>query len=130
MGKVKYNEEMKLQTVKYVLEGGKSATKVAKELGIDTNTVCRWEWKIRRIMRENGFYPQTRKKWKPYRKAKVMVCIARTRSNATFCPIDLMNSGQEILPISPPTWGGFILPRSVYRNGSVHGFEKQRGDWI
>ena len=61
MGKVKYNEEMKLQTVKYVLEGGKSATKVAKELGIDTNTVCRWEWKIRRIMRENGFYPQTRK---------------------------------------------------------------------
>ena len=36
MGKVKYNEEMKLQTVKYVLEGGKSATKVAKELGIDT----------------------------------------------------------------------------------------------
>lgn len=41
MGKVKYNEEMKLQTVKYVLEGGKSATKVTKELGIDTNTVCR-----------------------------------------------------------------------------------------
>ena len=36
MGKVKYNEEMKLQTVEYVLEGGKSATKVAKELGIDT----------------------------------------------------------------------------------------------
>lgn len=42
MGKVKYSEEMKLQTVKYVLEGGKSATKVAKELGIDVNTVCRW----------------------------------------------------------------------------------------
>ena len=42
MGKVKYSEEMKLQTVKYVLEGGKSATKISKELGIDTNTVCRW----------------------------------------------------------------------------------------
>lgn len=42
MGKVKYGEEMKLQTVKYVLEGEKSATKVSKELGIDTNTVCRW----------------------------------------------------------------------------------------
>ena len=41
MGKVKYNEEMKLQTVKYVPPGGKSATKVAKELGIDGNTVCR-----------------------------------------------------------------------------------------
>ena len=42
MGKVKYNEEMKLQTVKYVIDVGKSAMKVAKELGIDTNTVCRW----------------------------------------------------------------------------------------
>ena len=42
MGKVKYSEEMKLQTVKYVLEGGRSATKVAKEPGIDVNTVCRW----------------------------------------------------------------------------------------
>ncbi len=42
MGKVKYSDEMKLQTVKYVLEGGKSATKISKELGIDTNTVCRW----------------------------------------------------------------------------------------
>lgn len=129
MGKVKYNEEMKLQTVKYVLEGGKSATKVAKELGIDTNTVCRWEWKIRRIMRENGFYPQMRKKRKPYRKAKSDGTYSENKVKRHFCPIDLMNSGQEILPISPPTWGG-ILPRSVYRNGSVHGFEKQRGDWI
>lgn len=38
MGKVKYSPEMKEQTVKYVLEGNKSATKVSKELGIDTNT--------------------------------------------------------------------------------------------
>ena len=36
MGKVKYNKEMKLQIVEYVPEGGKSATKVSKELGIDT----------------------------------------------------------------------------------------------
>lgn len=42
MGKVKYSEEMKLQTVKYVLKVAKSATKISKELGIDTNTVCRW----------------------------------------------------------------------------------------
>ena len=42
MGKVKYSEEITLQTIKYVLEGDKSATMVAKELGIDTNTVCRW----------------------------------------------------------------------------------------
>ena len=42
MGKVKYSSEMKKQTVKYVLEGGKSASKTAEELGIDKNTVCRW----------------------------------------------------------------------------------------
>lgn len=36
MGKIKYSEEMKLQTVKYVLDGGKSATKVAKELGMES----------------------------------------------------------------------------------------------
>ena len=42
MEKVKYNEEMKPQTVKYLLDGGKSATKVAKEPRIDTNTVYRW----------------------------------------------------------------------------------------
>ena len=41
MGKVKYSEEMKMQTVKYVLDGGKSATKLSKELGINANTVCR-----------------------------------------------------------------------------------------
>jgi len=27
-------------------------------------------WKLRRIMRENGLYPVTLKKWKPYRKGK------------------------------------------------------------
>ena len=42
MGKVKYSPEMKEQTVKYILEGEKSATKVALELGIDKNTICRW----------------------------------------------------------------------------------------
>ena len=42
MGKVKYSPEMKEQTVKYILEGGKSACKVAVELGIDKNTICRW----------------------------------------------------------------------------------------
>ena len=38
MEKVKYSEEMKLQTVKYVLEGGRLATKVSKELGIHERT--------------------------------------------------------------------------------------------
>ncbi|MBO4794622.1 MAG: transposase [Clostridia bacterium] len=42
MGRVKYSPEMRAQTVKYILEGGKSASKAAVELGIDKNTVCRW----------------------------------------------------------------------------------------
>ena len=42
MGKVKYSPEMKEQTVKYILEGGKPASKAAVELGIDKNTICRW----------------------------------------------------------------------------------------
>ena len=42
MGKVKYSEEMKEQTVKYILESGKSASKASEELGVDKNTVCRW----------------------------------------------------------------------------------------
>ncbi len=51
MGKVKYSSEMKEQTVKYVLEGGKSASKTAEELGIDKNTVCRWAREYREAQR-------------------------------------------------------------------------------
>ena len=38
----KYTPEMREQTAAYILESGKSATKTAKEMGIDVNTVCRW----------------------------------------------------------------------------------------
>ena len=38
----KYSKEMKEQTAAFILETGKSATKTAKEMGIDVNTVCRW----------------------------------------------------------------------------------------
>ena len=44
----KYTEEMREQTAKFILETGKSATSVAEELGIDTNTVCRWVRDYRR----------------------------------------------------------------------------------
>ena len=37
----KYSEEMKEQTARMVIEGGKSSTKIAKELGLDKNKVCR-----------------------------------------------------------------------------------------
>lgn len=47
----KYSEEMREKTVKFILDSGKSATSVAEELGIDTNTVCRW---VRDYRRKNN----------------------------------------------------------------------------
>ena len=44
----KYSEEMRTQTAEHILRNGKSATSVAEELGIDTNTVCRWVRDYRR----------------------------------------------------------------------------------
>jgi transposase len=44
----KYSEEMRTQTAEHILRSGKSATSVAEELGIDTNTVCRWVRDYRR----------------------------------------------------------------------------------
>ncbi|MRS03492.1 hypothetical protein EG832_09785 [bacterium] len=44
----KYSPEMREQTVKYIFEKNRSATQVAEEMGIDTNTVCRWVRDYRR----------------------------------------------------------------------------------
>jgi len=44
----KYTPEMREQTAKHIIESGKSATSMAEELGIDTNTVCRWVREYRR----------------------------------------------------------------------------------
>ena len=47
--KSKYSEEMREQTAKLIIETGKSATSMAEELGIDTNTVCKWARDYRRV---------------------------------------------------------------------------------
>jgi len=39
---------MREQTAKYIIENKKSATRVAEEMGIDTNTVCKWVREYRR----------------------------------------------------------------------------------
>lgn len=44
----KYSDEMRERTARHILESGKSATSVAEEMGIDTNTVCRWVRDYRR----------------------------------------------------------------------------------
>ena len=44
----KYTEEFREQIATHILETGKSATSMAEEMGIDTNTVCRWVRDYRR----------------------------------------------------------------------------------
>ncbi|MRR35253.1 transposase [bacterium] len=44
----KYSPEMREQTARFILENNRSATAVAEEMGIDTNTVCRWVRDYRR----------------------------------------------------------------------------------
>ena len=64
----KYSEEMREKTVKFILDSGKSATSVAEELGIDTNTVCRW---VRDYRRKNNMPSYAEEKGvikRPYRR--------------------------------------------------------------
>ena len=42
MSKIKYTQEFKDETAKFILESGKSACSVVAELNIDKNQVCKW----------------------------------------------------------------------------------------
>ena len=44
----KYGPELRERTAKFIVETGKSATSIAEEMGIDTNTVCKWVRDYRR----------------------------------------------------------------------------------
>lgn len=44
----KYTPEFREETARYVVDNGKSATRVAEEIGIDKNTVCSWGREYRR----------------------------------------------------------------------------------
>lgn len=44
----KYTPEFREKTVKFILDRNISATQMAEEIGIDTNTVCRWMRDYRR----------------------------------------------------------------------------------
>ena len=50
----KYTQEIRDKTAKFILDTGKSATSVAEEMGIDTNTVCKWVRDYRRKHKDNG----------------------------------------------------------------------------
>ena len=44
----KYSQEMREETAKLIINTGKSASSFAEEMGMDTNTVCRWVREYRR----------------------------------------------------------------------------------
>lgn len=44
----KYSPEMREQTARFIIEGGRPAIAVAEEMGIDANTVCCWVRDFRR----------------------------------------------------------------------------------
>ena len=44
------------------------------------------EWKVRRIMKENGLYPVTRRKYRPYKKARQEGIYSRNEINRGFSP--------------------------------------------
>ncbi len=55
----KYTQETREKTAPYVQETGKSATSVAEEMGIDTNTICKW---VREYRRTHGMPSYTEEK--------------------------------------------------------------------
>ena len=68
--KKEYTAEMKEQTAIYVLETGKSATKVVKEIGATVNMVCRWvkEYKEKHGIINKGSKPATNDEMQQRRK--------------------------------------------------------------
>lgn len=75
----KYTEEFRVQTAKFIIESGRSATSVAEEMGIDTNTVCRW---VREYRRKNGL---------PSYKEEKGICDAKPISDR-----DLLRRNKEL----------------------------------
>jgi transposase InsO family protein len=47
------------------------------------------EWKVRRIMRENGLYPATLRKFKPYKKGKSDGFYSENVIKRNFSPEEL-----------------------------------------
>ena len=82
----KYTEEMRERTVQHILTSGKSATSVAKELGIDTNTVCRWVREHRRknnlpsYQEEKGIIKRTEPKVPTDEKRKIRELEAKLKA--------------------------------------------------
>lgn len=105
----KHSELWLVETIKRVFTENREVygcRKIQKALESEGKHVS--EWKIRRIMKENGFYPQTRKKWKPYRKTKSDGMYSENKVKRHFLP-DKFN---EI-------WAGDITYIPTNMDGSI-----------
>lgn len=80
----KYTPEMREQTAAYILESGKSATKTAKEMGIDVNTACRWVQDYRK-KHNLPSYAEEKGIKRSMRILKRKMMQARCRIENTYC---------------------------------------------
>ena len=91
---------------------------------LETEGIFVSEWKIRRIMRENGFYPQTRKKWKPYRKAKSNGMYSENKVKRHFLPDRFNELWAGDITYIPTNMGWFYLVAVLdLKNKEVIGYE-------
>lgn len=82
------------------------------------------EWKIRRIMRENGLYPKTQKKWKPYKKAKNEGQYSENKVNRHFLPEKFNQVWAGDITYIPTSLGWVYLSAVLdLKNKEVIGYE-------
>jgi len=100
----KYTEEMRERTVQHILTSGKSATSVAEELGIDTNTVCRWVREHRRknnlpsYLEEKGIIKRSEPKAPTDEKRKIRELEAKLKAREK----SLADERENVAPAGPP----------------------------
>lgn len=78
----KYTSQIRERTVRYIIENGKSATSVAEEMGIDTNTVCWWARDHRRTNQLSRYHEEKGIKQVTSKSEKVLSQKVREKDKA------------------------------------------------
>jgi transposase InsO family protein len=97
------------------------------KIALQAEGICISEWKIRRIMRENGLYPQTKKKWKPYKKAKSEGFYSENKVKRHFLPNRFNAIWAGDITYIPTNLGWVYLAAVLdMKNKEVIGYEVSR----
>ena len=97
------------------------------KIALQAEGICVSEWKIRRIMRENGLYPQTKKKWKPYKKAKNEGFYSENKVKRHFLPNRFNTVWAGDITYIPTNLGWVYLAAVLdMKNKEVIGYEVSR----